>query len=46
MGLTGWQPPPVAPEAEALLFVANLGMLWLHRGAFGELLKARASRTP
>jgi putative oxidoreductase len=106
MGLTGWQPPPVAPEAEALrdalfgsgyiipavliayflvgvcyisglyvalasvvllpvslnilmfhaflnpnprsltiaalLFVANLGMLWLHRGAFGELLKARA----
>lgn len=105
MGLSGWQPPPVAPEAEALrdalfgsgyiipavliayllvgicyvsgsyvalasvvllpvslnilmfhaflnpnprsltiaglLFAANLGMLWLHRGAFEELLKAR-----
>jgi len=105
MGLSGWQPPPVAPGAEALrdalfgsgyiipavlivylivglsyvsglyvalasvllfpvslnillfhaflnpnprsltiaglLFLANLGMLWLHRSAFAELLKAR-----
>jgi putative oxidoreductase len=105
MGLTGWQAPPVAPEAEALrdalfgsgyiipavlivymivglsyvsglyialasvllfpvslnillfhaflnpnprsltiaglLLLANLGMLWLHRSAFVELLKAR-----
>ena len=110
MGLTGWQPPPVAPGAEALrdalfdsgyiipavliayflvglcylsglyvalasvvllpvsmnilmfhaflnpnprsltiavlLFVANLGMLWLHRGAFEELLKARPKQAP
>lgn len=110
LGLTGWQPPPVAPEAQALrdalfgsgyiipavlivyfllgvcfvsglyvalasvvllpvslnillfhaflnpnprsltiaglLLFASLGMLWLHRSAFAELLRARRQRTP
>jgi putative oxidoreductase len=39
-------PNPRSLTIAGALFLANLGMLWMHRAAFAELLKARRQTGP